>query len=73
MLHDEEIGAVLLTDVVERADARVLESGNCARLALETLFRFRFRGEMRRKDFDCDGAAETGVFGPVDFSHSAGA
>jgi hypothetical protein len=37
MLHDEERRAVLLADVVERADVRMIERRNRLGLALESL------------------------------------
>ena len=60
-LHDEVVGP----DVVERADVRVVERGNRARFALESL------AEFGRRNLDRDVAAETGVASPIDLAHSA--
>ena len=35
VFHDEEVAAILATDVVDRADVRVVERGNRPRFALE--------------------------------------
>ena len=47
ILHDEEIDAVLLPDVMERADVRVGQRGYGAGLALETLPGGRVVGQVR--------------------------
>jgi hypothetical protein len=44
---------------------RVVESRGGTGLTLEALAALRIGGELRRKDFDGDGAIETGVPGAV--------
>ncbi len=46
ILHDQEVGAVLAADVVQRADIGMLKRGNGFGLALHALFQFRIRGKM---------------------------
>ena len=71
VLHDQEVDPVLFTDVMERADVRMIQARDRTGLALEALLELGMVGEVSRKHFDGDGAIEPGVFGFVDFSHSA--
>src|SRR5207253_1610501 len=73
VLHDEVVDAVLMPDVVERADVRMVQPRDRPRLPLETLAQRRARGELRRQDFDGDVAAEARVAGAIDLAHAAGA
>ena len=56
IFHHEEIDAVLVADVVQRADARMVQCGNSAGLALEPLLQIGIGGEMLGKNFDGDVA-----------------
>src|SRR3954469_636223 len=58
VLHHQIAGVVILSDVEQRADVRVRERGDGARLALEPEARFRRVGERGRDDLDRDGAME---------------
>ena len=73
IFHDEKIRAVLLADVVERADIGVIEAGNRACLALEALANFRRIGQMEGQNLQGHGAVEPRIFRAIDFAHSAGA
>ena len=55
IFHDQEVGAVLGADVVQRADIRVLQRRNGPRFALHALFQFGIGGEMGGKNLDGDG------------------
>ena len=57
-LHDQEIGAVLRAYVVEMADMWMIQRGNGAGFALETLLEFGIVGEMSRENLDSDSAIE---------------
>ena len=72
ILHDEKIGEVLPTDVMERADVRVRELGDRAGFTLETLAELRVSRESLRKDLDGDDAIESRVARFVDLAHAAG-
>ena len=61
ILHDQEVDPVLVADVVERANVRVVQAGDGLRLALEPLFQIRVRGDVLGEDLDGDGAIEAGV------------
>src|ERR1700693_1280616 len=72
-LHDKERMAVLLPDLIDRADIGMVESGGRLRLSLETgqglgVFRDVLGQELQR-----DKATELGVFSLVDHTHSAAA
>lgn len=51
-LHHQEVGSVLLTDVVENANVGMLQAGYRAGFAFKPLARFRRIGQVRRQDFD---------------------
>ena len=46
VLHDQEVDPVLLPDVVERADVRVVQAGDGLRLALEPLLEVGVGGDV---------------------------
>ena len=71
VLHDQELDAVLVAHVVERADVRMGELGDRLRLPLETLARLDRRRQVRRQHLDRHRAIQARVLRPVDLSHSA--
>ncbi len=71
VFHDNEINSVLVTDVVKRADVRMIQAGNNLGLALEALAAYRVVSKMRRKNLDSDGAVQARVSRPIHFPHSA--
>ena len=72
-LHDEKRHALVLADVVERADVRVRQARDRPRLALEPLAELGVGGQCCRQDLDRDGAIEPRVARPIDLAHPAGA
>ena len=70
VLHDEVVDAVLLTNIMERADMRVIQRRDGAGFALEAFAELRIRCNVRGQDFDRDGAIEASVAGFVDFTHA---
>ena len=70
-LHGEEVGAVRFLDRVEDDDIGVVERRDGAGLALEAGEAFGVAGEVGRQDLQGNSAAELGVFGGVDGSHTA--
>ncbi len=64
---------VLLADVVERADVRMVELRDRAGFAVEPLAELRISGEGFGQDLDGDDAIEARVAGLVDLAHAAGA
>jgi len=69
MLHHQEISAVLVPDVVEGADVRMVQAGDGASFALEALAQFGSIGKVIRKDFDGNGALQTRIAGAVHLTH----
>ena len=46
VLHDEEVGAVRAADIVNCADVRMAECGECFRLTLEAVFQLGIGSHM---------------------------
>jgi len=73
VFHDEVVDAVVVTDVVQRADVRVVEPRDGLGLALHTLAQRGFLREVRRQNLDRHVAVEPRVAGAVNFAHAPGA
>jgi hypothetical protein len=63
----------MMTDVVQRADVRMIQRCNRLCFALEALPHLRIVGPVRRQHFDRHGALEPRIAGAIDLAHSAGA
>jgi hypothetical protein len=72
-LHDNVRAAVLLADVMNGADVRMIQSGGRPGLALETLQGVGVAGEFVRQEFESDETVQAGVFSLVDHAHPAAA
>ena len=72
-LHGDERLVILFADVVNGADAGVIESGTGVRFAAKALQRLGILQHVLGKEFQRDGALEPGVHGLVDHTHAAGA
>ena len=73
VLHDEVGDAILLADVVQSADVRMIELRDGACLAIETGPELWICSERLRQHFDCDRAIESRVARAIDLAHAAGA
>jgi hypothetical protein len=73
ILHNQVVGSILATDVVQHANMRMIQRRNGAGFPLETLFGLGIIRQMNGKDFDGDGAVEARVCRAIDFSHASGA
>ena len=73
VLHHQIVDAFLMANVVQRADVGVVEAGDGAGLALETLAQVGAAGDFRRQDLDGDGAIQPSVPATVDLAHPTGA
>jgi hypothetical protein len=73
VLHHQEAGAVLVSDIVQSANIRMIQSRNRSRLSLEPLPHLRDARTGRRQDLDRHGPGKPGVFRAVDLPHSASA
>ena len=69
-LHHQKIALAIATDVVERADVRMIEARDRARLALQSRAELRVRGELGGEDFHRDVAPEARVDGAIDLAHA---
>ena len=72
-LHHDEMLALVLADVVDRADVRVVERRGGARLAPEAFERLAVVRADPRAGTSARRAAEAGIFGAVDDAHAAAA
>src|SRR5437899_2661517 len=73
ILHDQVIDAVLMADVVQRADIRMGEAGDGLRLAFESEPQLRVFRKRGGEHLHRDGAIEPRVARTVDLAHAAGA
>ena len=71
ILHDQEVDAVPVADVVEMADVRVVQRGDRAGLELKSLLQVRIGGDMLGQHLDSDSAVQASVGGFVDLAHAA--
>ena len=70
-LHRDERGAVVLVDLVDGDDVRVIEGGGGARFLDEPAVAIGVRRRLGRQHLDRDRPAEPGVVGGVDNPHPA--
>ena len=70
-LHYQKINAILVADVVERANVGMVQRRNGSSLAVKALPGFRILRKMRRKNLDGDGAVEASVERAIDLAHAA--
>src|SRR2546426_7685192 len=69
VLHDKELDAFLLADVMKGADVRMIETRDGFRLAIESQPRLLAQGEARGEDLDGDRPVQPGVAGLVYLPH----
>ena len=72
VLHHQEVDAVVMADVEQRADAGMAECRDGPGLAREALLRLRVADPCRGQHLDGDHAVEPGVVGLVDLAHATG-
>ena len=73
VLHHQVVDTVLMTDIVNDTDMRMVQTGNDLGFALEALFSSGIVRELRRENLDRDGTFEPCVASAVDLAHSTGA
>ena len=66
-LHDQ----IVLADVIERADVRMIELRDRLRFALESQLEVRAVGQLRRQNLDCHLTIEPCVASAVHVAHPA--
>ena len=72
VLHHQEVGPVLMADVVHRADVRMAQGGDGSRFAIKPVPELLVGGQLCRENLDRHRAIETCVASLVDFAHPAG-
>ena len=70
-LHDEKVDALIVADVVDRADVRMVERCHRARLPFEPGSALRIGSPYRRQNLQGDVPAEPCVGGAEHFAHAA--
>src|SRR5262249_18492989 len=73
LLHDDERMAIVVFHFVDRANAGMVQQGSGARLALKALQRLAIPGEVVRKKFDGNVAAQACVFCLIHYAHAPAA
>src|ERR1700691_4278952 len=71
--HGDESVALLLTDIVNRADVGMVQGGGGLRFALESRESLRIARDILRQKFQRDEALEARVFGLVNDTHPSAA
>ena len=70
-LHDEERRALVLADVVKRADVRMRQLRDDTRFPAEAFTKLGIGGETFGENFDRDRSLESRIAGAIDVSHPA--
>ena len=70
ILHDQEINAVLLADIVQHADVGMIQARDNFGFALEALAQSRVAREMRRQNLDGYGALEARIARAIHHTHA---
>jgi hypothetical protein len=73
ILHHHVTGVILIADVVECADVRMVQRCDSAGFAFEAGTQILPRGDVFRQNLDSNRAVEASVAGLVDFAHSSSA
>jgi hypothetical protein len=73
VFHNQKIDAVLMTDIVERADVRMVQGRNRTCFAFKPLLCVRIGRKMCRKDLNRDRALQPRITSAIHFAHAAGA
>ena len=73
VLHDDEVGAAVLADVVGDGDVRGAQHRGGARLVQQPRPAFRIGLERRRQELERHRPAEPHILGAIHLAHSAGA
>src|SRR5205814_9544334 len=71
--HDDEMLALILVNVIDRADVRMVQRGGSPRLTLKSFNRQSVPGEIFRKELQQHMAAEPQILGFIHHTHSAAA
>jgi hypothetical protein len=68
MMHDEEVRPVLLADIVECANMRMVQAADGTSLSLKALPALRVGRQLRGRNFDGNRAVQARVRRPIDLA-----
>src|SRR5690242_5602094 len=71
VFHGDEGAAIFLSDVMNRADVGVIQSGSSLSLALESGKGLRIAGNIIGQEFEGDEAVQASVFNLINHTHAA--
>jgi hypothetical protein len=71
--HHQIVDTVLMANIMEHTDVRMIQAGNGFRFAFEALPANRVRGQVSWENFDGDSTVEPSVSCAIDLSHPASA
>ena len=69
--HHQEVHAILMPHIVQRANVGMVQRRDGARLAIEALLGFRIFRQMAGQNFNRDNTVEARIFRAVHLSHAA--
>ena len=72
VLHDQVVNVIVIADVVERADVRMVQAGDDLGFALEAFPTGRIGREVFGKRLDGYGAVQARIDGAIHLAHAAG-
>jgi hypothetical protein len=70
-LHNEVVDSVLIADIVQHANVRVIENGDGFGFSFKALLVNGITRKLSRKNLDRNGAIQPGIAGAVDLAHPA--
>src|SRR5579884_3720666 len=70
-LHRDEKLIAMLSDLVDRANIWMIQSGCSSRFTAKALERLRITGKLIGKEFQCDEPAEFRILSLVNHTHTA--
>jgi hypothetical protein len=69
VFHHQELDAILIADIVERANVRVIQTRNGPSFQLESFAKFRLVRQCGRQNLDRSNAIQPRVACAIDLSH----
>jgi hypothetical protein len=73
-LHDQKrLAAGIVLEAIDSSDMRVIEGGECVRLALKSHEPIGVAGSRSGQELQRDGSGQPGIVGAIDLAHPTGA
>ena len=73
VLHDDEVDAIALADVIDGCDVRMIQRGRGLRFALEAKHAVRVQRQITGQNLQGDSSIQSRVSCKVDLAHTASA